>query len=282
MSTFTYNEEKYPLPKGKWENRTPEDLYDDVEKLDEESYSDLDEEEQLKLLKKNGFETRDHFDAYRSWVTSKVDFMARAQKKMNETLNATRQQMKDNADAMANTEVMAPISGVSLEQYAHINAQMAQGKDQNELLKQYGIEYVSWEKASEGWLERMRTDSSFTVSTEYSRHFMNAGQGQFASISKESAGALYGEESKSKNPVSLERYAEIMAAQGAAVTQGKDVNELLASYGLNAADWGAIGIHWSNQMMTDMQVGMKFGELYSKWTEKFSAETPGIADDINF
>ncbi|MFM9837157.1 MAG: hypothetical protein ACKVOQ_02770, partial [Cyclobacteriaceae bacterium] len=80
----------------------------------------------------------------------------------------------------------------------------------------------------------------------------------------------------------LEKYAEISAAMNAGAAQGNDAMQVLASYGLNAADWGTVGIYWSNKMMGDATVGTTFGTLYNQYTEQFSAAAPKVADDINF
>jgi hypothetical protein len=279
MTTFILNDEQHPLPQGKWKDRTPVEVYDDF--LEFKNEVDAIEEDQLQvLLEKNGFQSAEHFEAYSDYIINNMDFVAYGQLKMNQG----RQKLTEQAAAMAGTEVMAPIAGVSLELYAHMNAQMSQGKDFQTLLKEKGIEMVSWEKASAGWMERMRTDTTFTVSNEYSKYFMAAGQGQFGATAKEAANVQSGNgaTTQSEAPVSIERYAEIAAAMNVAAGEGKDAMQVLASYGLNAADWGTVGIYWSNKMMGDATVGTKFGELYNQYTEQFSAAAPKVADDIDF
>jgi hypothetical protein len=279
MTTFILNGEQHPFPQGKWKDRTPVEVYDDF--LEFKKEVDAIEEDQLQvLLEKNGFQSAEHFEAYSDYIYNNMDFVAYGQLKMNQS----RQKLTEQAAAMAGTEVMAPIAGVSLELYAHMNAQMSQGKDFQTLLKEKGIEMVSWEKASAGWLERMRTDTTFTVSNEYSKYFMGAGQGQFGATAKEAANVQSGNgtTTQSDAPVSIERYAEIAAAMNVAAGEGKDAMQVLASYGLNAADWGTVGIYWSNKMMSDATVGTKFSELYNQYTEQFSAAAPKVADDIDF
>jgi len=282
MSTFTNSGEEFPMPTGDWKDKSAEDAYPELRKIEDAFWADDNEAVQQKLLTKHGFISKEQFEEYQSFILDKVDFTKVAQKNITDAVAAQRKTLNDSAAAMAGTEIMTPIAGVSLEMYASINAQLAQGKDYNEILKKHGIETVSWEKASEGWNNRMRTDTTFTVTNEYSKFFLAAGQGQFGETSKEAAKGIKGEKVDSENPISLELYVEIMAAQSAAASQGKDANQVLASYGLNAADWGAIGIHWANKMMSDMNVGMKFGELFTKATEKFSAEAPKAGSDIDF
>jgi hypothetical protein len=280
MTTFILNDEQHPFPQGKWKDRTPVEVYDDLMEFKKE-VADIDEEEnQLPVLLKNGFQSAEHFEAYSDYITDNMDFVAYGQMKMNEG----RKKLTEQAAALSGTEVMAPIAGISLELYAQMNAQMSQGKDFQTLLKEKGIEMVSWEKASAEWMERMRSDTTFTVSNEYSKYFMAAGQGQFGATTKEAANVQSGNgaTTQSDAPVSIERYAEIAAAMNVAAGQGKDAMQVLASYGLNAADWGTVGIYWSNKMMSDAMVGTSFSELYNKYTEQFSAAAPKVADDIDF
>ncbi len=175
-----------------------------------------------------------------------------------------------------------PIEGVSFETYATINAQMAQGTSQGDLLKKYGIENVAWEKASAGWLDRMREDSSYALMTEYGKYFMNAGQGQFGETAKQVAPVVGTHQSaKGDEPMSLEQYVEIMCAQAAAAGQGKDVIQVAESYGINAADYGTVGLYWSSKMASDMNVANQFSTLYSTYEAKFNPQ-PKAEDEISF
>jgi hypothetical protein len=175
-----------------------------------------------------------------------------------------------------------PIHGVSFETYATINAQMAQGKSQGDLLKKFGIENVAWEKASAGWIDRMREDSSFSLMTEYGKYFNNAGAGQFGDTAKEVATVVGTHKgAKGDEPMSLEQYVEIMCAQGAAAVQGKDVIAVCESYGINAADYGTVGMYWSSKMASDMNVADQFSKLYAKYEAKFNSQ-PKAEDEISF
>jgi hypothetical protein len=175
-----------------------------------------------------------------------------------------------------------PIHGVTFETYATINAAMAQGKTQGDLLKEYGIENVAWDKASAGWVERMREDSSFALMTEYGKYFMGAGAGQFGATAKQVVpivGTHNG--AKGDEPMSLEQYVEIMCAQGAAAAQGKDVIAVAESYGINAADYATVGLYWSSKMSSDMDVANQFSKLYAKYEAQFNTQ-PKAEDEISF
>jgi hypothetical protein len=175
-----------------------------------------------------------------------------------------------------------PIHGVSFEAYATINAAMAQGKAQGDLLKKYGIENVAWDKASAGWMDRMREDSTFSLMTEYGKYFANASVGQFSDTGKQVAEVIGTHKgAKGDEPMSLEQYVEIMCAQGAAAVQGKDVIAVCESYGINAADYGTVGMYWASKMASDMNVANQFSELQAKYEAKFNSQ-PTAGDDISF
>jgi hypothetical protein len=192
-----------------------------------------------------------------------------------------RKHYKATMNKMANN-LTDPIQGVTFETYATINAQMAQGTSQGDLLKKYGIENVAWEKASAGWIKRMQEDTSFSLMTEYGKYFMNAGQGQFAETAKEVAQVVGTHQgAKGEEPMSLEQYVEIMCAQGAAAAQGKDVIQVAESYGINAADYGTVGIYWASRMASDMDIANQFSKLQSKYEAQFNSQ-PKEEDEISF
>jgi len=175
----------------------------------------------------------------------------------------------------------SPIEGISFEQYATIQAKMSQGKSQAELLQEYSIENVSWEKACIGWADRMREDDTYALVTEYGQFFNNTAVGQFAETGKEVANALSTKQAaKGDEPMSLEQYVEIMCAQSAAALQGKDVLKVAESYGINAADYGTVGMYWSTKMASDMNVANQFSKLYAKYEAKFNSGS--ASDDISF
>ena len=175
-----------------------------------------------------------------------------------------------------------PINGVSFETYATINAAMAQGKTMGELLKKYGIENVAWEKASAGWVDRMREDSTFSLMTEYGKYFMGAGQGQFGDTAKQVVDVVGTHNAaKGDEPMSLEQYVEIMCAQGAAAVQGKDVIAVCESYGISAGDYATVGVYWASKMASDMNVANQFSKFQEKYEAKFNSQ-PKAEDEISF
>ncbi len=175
-----------------------------------------------------------------------------------------------------------PIHGVSFETYARINAAMAHGTSMGDALKKFGVENVAWDKASAGWVERMQQDSTFSLMTEYGKYFSNAGVGQFNDTAKQVAEVMGTHQgAKGDEPMSLEQYVEIMCAQGAAAVQGKDVIAVCESYGINAADYGTVGMYWASKMASDMNVADQFSKLQAKYEAKFNSQ-PQAGDEISF
>lgn len=301
MTTFIYQDEELNVPPGNWDQMSKQEAYVLLEEISQSIYTADDEEWEpmnntdgepmapfeIKLVRKYGFESAVQLSSFK-------DYMAEAAaEESGEDITSfyTRVAMEQMNRNMARQTVNAgdnglldPISGVSLETYAHISARLAQGENMAELLKQYGVETVTWDEASAGWTERMRTDTTYVLVNEYGKYFMSAGQGQFGDTAKDVSQTMNFDGAKvaTGEPLSLEKYVEIMSAQNAAVAQGKDANAVLAGYGLNAADWGTVGGYWTNKMMTDMNIGIRFGELLAKYEAQFAAQTPSASADIDF
>src|SRR5882762_6686489 len=111
--------------------------------------------------------------------------------------------------------------------------------------------------------------------TEYGKFFSAASSGQFAAGAKAGADAV-GLDSSHKDvegaaePVSFERYVEIMTAQECWATAGKDVNAMLKKvFDMTAVDWSNLGAFWSQKMMADINMAMKLPEIQAKYRPRY-------------
>jgi hypothetical protein len=178
---------------------------------------------------------------------------------------------------------LQPVEGVSLEQWAKAQAQVANGGDVNGIVAGLGIDKAKWDRVSAEWNARMSRDHSATIAMEYSKHFSSAGVGQFAGAAAASAMGAGGSESEA--PIPLERFVEIEVAQAAGAEQGKDAAGVLRSFGMSPMEWGQVGGWWS---MYITQNAMKNnGELHQRYTklrEQFEAKykTASADDDLSF
>jgi hypothetical protein len=162
---------------------------------------------------------------------------------------------------------LSPVEGVSVEQWAKIQAGIAGGGDHNALLAQAGIDPATWERVSAEWMSRMQTDTTHTVSQVYAAAF--AGGGQFGAQAQHAAAVGVGGD-LSNEPVPFERFVEIQEAMGAWADRGEDVNAMMQSqFGISAMDWSNIGMFWNKKMA---QEATKYHALFTQYSDKYRAK----------
>ncbi|MEM6994044.1 MAG: DUF6620 family protein [Myxococcota bacterium] len=203
--------------------------------------------------------------------------------------NARQDQAMGEMQARAQGELageLEPVEGISLEQWAHAQAGVASGGDVAQIIAGLGIDQAHWDRVSAEWNARMSRDTTATIATEYGKAFSTAGQGQYAGAAAETADALNpGGDVGDQEPVPLDRYVEIMVAQSAAADQGRDANEVLAQFGMNAMEWGQIGGWWGQKiarhgMENEQALLNEFNAAQAKWEAHYGV---GDADeDVEF
>jgi hypothetical protein len=178
---------------------------------------------------------------------------------------------------------LAPVEGVSLEQWAKAQAKIASGADYAPLIAEIGIDKATWDRVSAEWNARMSRDTSFTITMEYSKHFQSAGVGQFAGAAAAAASGQAGSEAEA--PITLERYVEIEIAQSTGVAQGRDAATILKSFGMSPMEWGQVGGWWSlyisqNAMKNNGELHQRYTRLRDQMEAKY--KTASADDDISF
>jgi hypothetical protein len=285
--TFTYDGDVLPLPPG-WDNLSVEDWFFKLETLrerimhaDEEvlaPMNDADGEpldpEEIILIKE-GFKSGGHYEKFRNWGaqtwarklgTDPTNLEFKMTGIAREKMIAAKAQSMSGAGG-----ALEPVEGVSCETWAHINAALANGGGANfeTLLKNAGMDRPKWDRVNAEWLARMSTDQSMAIATVYGAAFSGgSGQGQFARFVEHANRVGIGGD-LSEEPVPFERYCEIEAAMGCASDRGEDVNQLLAQFGMNAVDWGALGAFWSKKMQQD---AMGYHKKYTEYSAKYKAQ----------
>ena len=176
-------------------------------------------------------------------------------------------------------DVMAPIEGVPLDQYAAIVAQQARGlaqADFHRLLAQQGMDPAKWDRVSAGWNERMSRDTQGGLMAAYAKAFAGAGAGQYGAQAQAGAAMMGGPGAAPApagvNPasVSFEQFCELMGAQNAWSMQGKDVNAMLKKvFSMSALDYSNISSYWSPRMMSDMSLAMRMTDLMMRAQTKY-------------
>jgi hypothetical protein len=241
-------------------------------------------------LKELGLRNENHWYRVRETFTLHYQRKPEWQQAM---IDARMSGMKQMMSAAANAKggLFDPVEGVTLEQYATVQARRAKltGADEfPKLLAEYGMDEAKWAQVDKVFMGRMSDPSdpmaTAAFATEYGKFFSAASSGQFAAGAKAGAGAMGLGSSHKKvkgaaEPVSFERYVEIMTAQECWATSGKDVNAMLKKvFNMDAMDWSNLGAYWSQKMMADINMAMKLPELQAKYRPRY--QQAGQDDDL--
>lgn len=205
------------------------------------------------------------------------------QAQMNSTQKVAMDVMGFGNQHQALAADLAPVEGITLEQWAKAQAKIASGADYAPLIAEIGIDKATWDRVSAEWNARMSRDTSFTITMEYSKHFQSAGVGQFAAAAAASASGQVGSEAEA--PITLERYVEIEVAQNRGVAQGRDAATILKSFGMSPMEWGQVGGWWSlfinqNAMKNNGELHQRYTRLQAQFEAKY--KTASADDDISF
>ncbi|HQY51860.1 MAG TPA: hypothetical protein PLD63_05770 [Ignavibacteria bacterium] len=169
---------------------------------------------------------------------------------------------------------LEPVEGISLEQWAGVNASLASGGVIEEVIKSIGADMPKWDRVNNEWLSRMKNDTSFTIATKYSAAFNTNATGNLGSGSQTDASSI-----------PFEKYVESMVAQDVLGKQGRDAQDVLKDFGMTVADYSNVSSYWSGKMMSDFSLAAKMSQLmeeYKKKYESMQGSGTGANDDIEF
>jgi hypothetical protein len=235
------------------------------------------------LMTTHGFRDAQHFTWFKNRVNkAKAKAWSSHNVLLKQAFKALDERFEKNKAALSNE--LSPFNGVSLEDWAGANAQLAQAKPISHILKVLKLEQPQWDSINAEWMARMSRDTTATIATVYGQAFTGAGQGKFAAAGKAVSASMkagFGNDVASEDPISFEDWIKIQAHMNAALAQGIDPNALLAKYKLNAADWGAAGGYWALKMNSNP---MEYMEQYSALSTKYATAFVGAkaGSDIDF
>lgn len=245
----------------------------------------------LAAIKKHGLRNLNHLKRVRETF---MRHYGKDPEFTNAALVARQEGTREKMRAAVQPGMLDPVEGVSLQTWAAINAQRLslQPADFVKLLAKHKLDEVRFAKADETWQARMsdqsNPDAAMAIATEYGKAFAGAGAGQFGASAQAASGSLGINDKvavknvKGAEPMSFERYVEVMTAQSCWAEQGKDVNQMLAKvFKMNAVDWSNASAYWSQKMSTDIQLmTTKFPALQAKYQQKYSAGADDPDDDL--
>lgn len=262
-------EETFDMPKS-WEQYSEDEVLGRLgvvfleysQRGDDESY-----------LKEEGFKNEDHLmgfkNQYEMGIAEKrgmsvYDLMALTQKAMVD------QQLKNAEGMKGEGGIMEPVDGISCEEWAKANAAIASGTAQEEAIKLIGVDLAKWDVVNNEWTTRMSNDHSMVISQVYSKAFTASATGNMGGAGD------FNEES-----FPYEKWLEVGVAQDKLTAQGKDPQQVLASFGMTVTDWSTASSYWAQQMATDYEKYIKIdNELRPVFEDKYKAGS--VHDDIEF
>jgi hypothetical protein len=191
--------------------------------------------------------------------------------------------------ADADNPLLAPIHGVSLQDYGAIALKLSQGVDLEAVCQAMGIEPAVWDEVNTLWVKRMQEDGSFTVTTLYSQYFSEgAGHPKLAGLTPQMS------EQGAANLVRLQTdryfYEELCGARQAAYEYGIDGAQWIAeNFGISLGDFQAVAVRYlteQNQNWSSEEVARYYDyqqEKQKEYAAKFAARQGGnVADDVEF
>ncbi|MEM6292037.1 MAG: hypothetical protein AAGA54_12255 [Myxococcota bacterium] len=200
------------------------------------------------------------------------------QLKMNATTDAVREEQQARIEGELASD-FEPVHGISLQQWAAAQAQIASGADAGPIVEGLGIDDATWQAVSAEWNDRMARDTTATIATEYGKAFSAGGAGQFAAAGADAAAAMdAGADPTGDPPISIEQWVEIEVAQSVGYEQGREAADVLAQFGMTPADWGIAGGWWSQYFSRHaMENDGALHKHYSQLREHYEAHYRGTA-----
>lgn len=233
-----------------------------------------------------GFHNEEHFEMVSSYLQAKWSKLLTNDEGIlevnlpieiqNAMLQARSQDTKAQmaAAAAADPSLLAPVDGVTVEQWAgaaYALSQLGAGATAEQIaqtLAPFGLDKAKYDKANDGWQAKMQKDTSFVIAQKYGEAFTGAQN-------------KVGGHEPNQEPCSFEKFVEVMAAQGCWSEQGLDVNaQLKQVFGIDAAEYSRYSAYWSPKMSTDMALVNRYNRLDEQYKRKYSG---GDADaDLSF
>lgn len=242
-------------------------------------FEDLLKENNASNISKAGFKSKEHLEYMIHSTKHRISKAYAETQSLLDTLNAEQSAtMNKNVEAAKAGGLLDPIRGVSMEDWAAGNAKIGGGMPLDQVLKVLGVEKPVWDAVSAEWMGRMQQDTTFAIAKVYGEAFTNPNIGKFAAAGSGVAAGGNAKIDAIKN--NLDEYVKIMCHQNMGAAQGIDANSVLQQYGLTAADWGTIGMHWAPQLGGNLEVAMKMSALMDKYNAQFAGAKAGF--DIEF
>lgn len=189
---------------------------------------------------------------------------------------------------MSENPLLAPIHGVTLEDYSAACAKIASGVSEDAVATALGVELPIWQEANLLWPERMKQDETYHIMTLFGQHFGAAAQ--HPKLGALEAGASTGNAGNTERIKSdKDFYEELEIARQIAYEYGMDGAQwIMDEYGITLGDFQIAASNWTDQIHSELRED--FGghnarrTAYEEKYRKHFADAQGgnVADDISF
>ncbi|SEW44806.1 DUF6620 family protein [Chitinophaga arvensicola] len=190
---------------------------------------------------------------------------------------------------MSENPLLAPIHGITLEDYSAACARMGSGLSEEEVAKALGVELPVWQEANLLWPERMKQDATFHIVTLFGQYFGQADQHPKFSVVKAAPPSAEGNANTEKIKADKDYYQELEVARQVAYDYGVDGAQwILDKYGITIGDFQIAASRWNDQIHRDIQAdyagyNARQAAYKAKYQQLFAAAQGGnVADDIEF
>ncbi|WP_160715042.1 DUF6620 family protein [Chitinophaga solisilvae] len=189
---------------------------------------------------------------------------------------------------MSENPLLAPIHGITLEDYSAACAKIGSGLSEDDVAKALGVELPVWQEANLLWPERMKQDASFEIVTLFGQYFGQADQHpKFNGLKADTSAA--GNENTVRIKSDKDFYQELEVARNVAYEYGLDGAQWVADkYGITLGDFQIAASLWNEQIHQDIQADFqgytsRQDGYKTKYQQLFTdAQGGNVADDIQF
>ena len=193
---------------------------------------------------------------------------------------------------MSENPLLAPIHGITLEDYSAACAKIGSGLSEDDIAKALGVELPVWQEANLLWPERMKQDSTFEIVTLFGQYFGQADQHpKFSGVQPQASasGNPAGNDNTTRIKADKDYYQELEVARQVAYEYGLDGAQwVLDQYGITLGDFQIAASNWNDQIHKDIAADFqgyndRQDAYRAKYQELFAAQQGGnVADDITF
>jgi hypothetical protein len=189
---------------------------------------------------------------------------------------------------MSENPLLAPIHGVTLEDYSAGCAKLANGVSEAAVAAALGVEVPVWQEANLLWPERMKQDETFHIMTLFGQHFGAAAQHpKLGNLQADASAEDAGNTERIKNDKDF--YEELEVARQIAYEYGMDGAQwIVDQYGISLGDFQIAASNWMDEIHRDLQEDFDgHNERQNAYQEKYrkqfaDAQGGDVADDIAF